>query len=81
MRDTQRERGRDRQRGKQAPCREPDEGLNPRIPELRPEPKADAQPLSYPGISHSSIIELLSIHAQLHDSNMMLLNMKFGKDA
>ena len=30
---------------------EPDVGLNPRIPGSRPEPKADAQPLSHPGIS------------------------------
>ena len=48
MRDT--ERGRDRQGEKQAPCREPDAGLDPRIPRSRPEPKADAQPLSHPGV-------------------------------
>ena len=49
MRDTKRERGRDRQREKQALCREPDVGLDPRTPGSRPEPKADAQPLSQPG--------------------------------
>ena len=43
------ERQRHRQREKQAPCREPDAGLNPRTPGSRPEPKADAQPLSHPG--------------------------------
>ena len=45
-----RERGRDteRQREKQAPCREPDVGLDPRIPGSHPEPKADAQLLRSP---------------------------------
>ena len=33
----------------QAPCREPDMGLDPETPGSRPEPKADAQPLSHPG--------------------------------
>ena len=46
-RERERERQRHRQREKQAPCREPDVGLNPRI---TPEPKADAQPLSHPGV-------------------------------
>ena len=51
MRDTEREkeRQRHREREKQALCREPDAGLDPRIPGSRPEPKADAQPLSHPG--------------------------------
>ena len=44
------ERQRHRQREKQAPCREPDVGLNPRTPGSCPEPKADTQPLSHPGI-------------------------------
>ena len=48
MRDT--ERGRDRQREKQALCRDPDVGLDPGIPESCPEPKTDAQPLSHPGV-------------------------------
>ena len=38
MRDS--ERDRERQREKQAPCREPDVGLNPRIPGSRPGMKA-----------------------------------------
>ena len=47
------ERQRERQRQeKQAPCKEPDMGLDPRSPGSRPEAKADAQPLS-----HSSIPE------------------------
>ena len=50
MRDTERERYRHRQREKWAPCREPDVGLDPRTLGSYPEPKADAQPLSHPGI-------------------------------
>ena len=49
MKDTER-RQRQRQREKQAPCREPDVGLDPRTPGSLPEPKADAQPLSHPGV-------------------------------
>ena len=45
-----RERQRHRQREKQAPCGEPDVGLDPRTLGSPPEPKADTQPLSYPGI-------------------------------
>ena len=48
MRDTERQR--QRQREKQAPCREPDAGLNPRIPGSCPGPKAGAKPWSHPGI-------------------------------
>ncbi|XP_072617464.1 AP-4 complex subunit sigma-1 isoform X1 [Vulpes vulpes] len=45
-----RERQRHKQMEKQAPCREPNAGLDPRIPGSLPELKADAQPLSHPGI-------------------------------
>ena len=57
MRDTQRERERQRhrQREKQAPCREPDAGLDPRTPGSCPEPKADTQPLSHPGAPGGTI--------------------------
>ena len=41
---------RKRQRQKQAPHKEPDVGLDPRTRGSCPEPKADAQPLSHPGI-------------------------------
>ena len=41
-----RKRGRDRQREKQAPCREPDVELDPRTLGSQPEPKTDAQPLN-----------------------------------
>ena len=52
MRDTQKEGQRHRQREKQAPCGDPDVGLDPRTPRSRSEPKADAQPLSHPGALH-----------------------------
>ena len=39
-RQRQRERQKHRQREKQAPCREPDAGLDPRTPGSHPEPKA-----------------------------------------
>ena len=55
MRDTQ--RGRDRQREKQAPYGEPDAGLDPRTPGSRPEPKADAQPLSHPDAPFCGYLE------------------------
>ena len=42
-------RHRERQREKQTPHGEPDVGLDPKTPGSRPEPKADAQPLSRPG--------------------------------
>ena len=35
---------------KQAPCREPDVGLDPGTPGSCPEPKADVQPLSQSGV-------------------------------
>ena len=47
MRD--RERQRHRQREKQAPCKEPDVGLDPRTLVSQPGLKADSQPLSHPG--------------------------------
>ena len=54
MRDTER-RQRHRQREKQAPCREPDAGLDPRTPGLHSGPKADAQPLSPPGVPGTAL--------------------------
>ena len=44
--ETHREKQRPRQREKQAPCREPDVGLDPRSPGSRPGLKAGPQPLS-----------------------------------
>ena len=49
MRGTQRE-AETQTEEKQAPCGEPDAGLDPRTMGSRPEPKADAQPLSHPGV-------------------------------
>ena len=49
-RHRERERQRHRQREKQAPCREPDVGLDPRTPGSQPQPKAGAKPLRHPGI-------------------------------
>ena len=46
MRDTQRERQRNKRRKKEAPCREPDVGLDPRTLGSGPEPEADTQPRS-----------------------------------
>ena len=46
----ERERQRHRQREKQAPCKEPDAGLDPGTAGSCPEPKAGAKPLRHPGI-------------------------------
>ena len=50
MRDTERERLRHRQREKQPPRGEPNVGLDPGILRSCLEPKANAQPLSHPGV-------------------------------
>ena len=50
------ERQRHRQREKQFPYREPDVGLDPRTSGSQPEPKADAQPLSHPGVPRVHLI-------------------------
>ena len=49
---------RERQRQKQAPCQEPDAGLNPGTLGSHPGPKAGAKPLSHPGIP--SLINFLT---------------------
>ena len=49
-RHTQRERQRHRKREKQAPCGEPDAGLDPWTPGSCLELKAEAQPLGHPGV-------------------------------
>ena len=53
--ERERERPRHRQREKQASCREPDVGLDPRTPGSCPQPKADAQPLRYLRIPKTNI--------------------------
>ena len=50
MRNTQREKQRHRQREKQVPRRESDAGLGPGTLGSGPEPKAEVQPLSDPGV-------------------------------
>ena len=67
MRDTEAER--ERLRKKQAPCREPDMGLDPRTPGSRPGPKTGAQPLSQP-LRHpltQKEEKCASIHRQIID--------------
>ena len=54
MRDTHTEREKQRQ----APCREPDVALDPGSPGSGPRPKANAQPLSHPGIPIFLILKL-----------------------
>ena len=54
--EIQRERQRHRQREKQPPFRKPDAGLDPRTPGSRPGPKANAQPLSHPGVPMRAIL-------------------------
>ena len=60
------ERQRHRQREKQAPCKEPDAGLNPRTPGSRPGPEADAQPLSHPVVSGFRIVKAFLDGKQFH---------------
>ena len=52
MRNTERERGKERERGRDTGFmhREPDMGFDPGSPVLRPGPKAGAKPLRHPGI-------------------------------
>ena len=57
---------RERQRKKQAPHREPDVGLDPRTPGSCPEPKADIQPLSPPGVPLYNILYALPKHSPAH---------------
>ena len=57
-RQRERQRQRHRQRKKQAPCRKPGAGLDPRTPGSCPEPKADTQPPSHPGITLCYILQV-----------------------
>ena len=60
MKDTERERGKQAEREQQAPCREPDVGLDPGTPGSHRALKAGAKPLSHPGIP--SVFFLLWLH-------------------
>ena len=50
--ERERERQRHRRREKQAPCWEPNAGLDPGTPGSHPGPKAGAKPLSHLGMSY-----------------------------
>ena len=65
MRDTEGERQRLRQREKQAPCREPDVGLDPGAPGSHPEPKAVVQLLSHPGVLKCGALDEKSVRQSL----------------
>ena len=83
--ETHRERQRHRQREKQAPCREPDAGLDPRTLGSCPEPKADVQLLSHPGVPPFVFLwSFESVWGTCHQNNLDLVQgtptcMKVGK--
>ena len=58
-RERERERQQHRRREKQAPCQEPDVGLDCGSPGSRPGPKPSTKPLSHPGIP--DIISIVKI--------------------
>ena len=51
-------------REKQAPCWEPEAGLDPGTPGLCPGPKAGAKPLSHPGIPLKTFLKDSYFHSQ-----------------
>ena len=57
------DREKERQREKQAPCREPEVGLDPRTPGLCLQPKAGAKPRSHPGIPRFFFLKISFIHS------------------
>ena len=65
MRDTEREWQRHRLKEKQAPCKEPDVGLEPENPGSCPDPKAEAQTLSHSGIPRFVVIIMLCITSSI----------------
>ena len=75
MRDTERQRH--RQREEQGPHREPDAGLDPGTPGSHLEPKADAQPLSHPGVPHKNVYK--DYVEQLHTEEPMPIHGKMNK--
>ena len=64
--ERERERQRHRRREKQASCREPDVGLNPGTPGLRPGPKAGAKPLSHTGIPRLQLLNCPKMDSSSH---------------
>ena len=83
----ERERQRHRQREKQAPCREPDVGLDPGSPGSCSGPKAGAKPLSHPGCPNFTILrkrflfigERERVHARTCTLESMSLSRRRGK--
>ena len=58
-----RERERQRHRGRRRlHVKKPDVGLDPRTPGSSPEPKADTQSLSHPGVVPMSLLSRLNVH-------------------
>ena len=60
-------RQRRRLREKQAPCREPDVGLDAGIPGSRPGPKAGTKPLSHPGIPKLAYLKTMIVSRLKND--------------
>ena len=65
------EHQRHRQREKQAPCKEPNVGLDPRTLGLCPELKAGAQPLSHPGVPEKDCFKC-NLYSDLNKENVCL---------
>ena len=51
-----RQKQRQKHKEMQAPCREPDAGLDPKTPGSHLEPKTGAQPMSHPGAPEIKIL-------------------------
>ena len=80
MKDTDRERQRYNQREKQAPCREPHVGLDPRTPGSCPGPKAGAKLLSHPEIPSSLVFINIIKPIRLWDIyGILLITLNFTK--
>ena len=75
----EKEKQRHRQREKQAPCWEPDVGLDPGTPGSRPGPKAGAKPLSHPRIpSHVVLITICFIMSEAEHLFICLKALPWG---
>ena len=80
MIDIERERQRHRQREKQAPCREPDVGLDPGTLGSGPGLKAGANPLRHPGIPYELFQRSFSVLTTMiiNYINKLYLKPSFG---
>ena len=67
----------ERQREKQAPCREPEAGLHPRTPGSCPEPKADTQPLSHSG-APGLVFLTFYLCSQIGPTHMMINVLRYS---